>query len=277
MLVPLRLSNLNSAMADVRQPAATPVVWLRSLVFAAVFYLTTALFLLLGSWLLFAPRRWAMAGLALHARTSLLLLRWICGTRIEVRGRSNIPPGPSLIVAKHQSTWETFALIPVFKDPAVVLKDELKWIPFYGWFCIKFRHIRVKREKATAALKSLIADAKDRAAAGREIIIFPEGTRRTPGAPPDYRPGYVALYEALGIPAVPLALNSGLFWPRRSLLRFPGTIVIECLPAISPGRPRAEFRREIENAIEAASNRLIAEAANRPDPPPAARAAVAQT
>ena len=118
--------------------------------------------------------------------------------------------------------------MPLFRDPAIVLKDELKWIPFYGWFCVKFEHILVKREKASAALKSMIRDAKQRISIGREVVIFPEGTRTVPGAPPDYKSGYVALYEALGVVTVPLALNSGLFWPRRS----PGDI---------PGRSSSSF------------------------------------
>ncbi len=172
---------------------------LRSLIFAAVFYVTTALFLLLGSWLFFAPRSWAMAGLKAHALTCVWLLEKICGTRMEVRGREKLPKGPYLVVAKHQSAWDTFALIPLFRDPAIVLKDELKWIPFYGWFCVKFEHILVKRDKGASALKAMIRDARARAAEGREVVIFPEGTRQAPGAPPDYKPGYVALYEGLGL------------------------------------------------------------------------------
>jgi 1-acyl-sn-glycerol-3-phosphate acyltransferase len=184
----------------------------------------------------------------------------ICGTKMEVRGREHLPDGPFLIAAKHQSAWDTFALIPLFRDPAIVLKDELKWIPFYGWFCVKFRHILVKRDKGPSSLKSLIRDARERASHGREVVIFPEGTRRAPGAEPDYKPGYVALYEGLGLPCVPLALNSGMFWPRRSLMRYPGTIVVELLAPIPPGLPRKEFRDRIEREIEAASGRLVAEA-----------------
>ncbi|MFN0218312.1 MAG: lysophospholipid acyltransferase family protein [Hyphomicrobium sp.] len=244
------------------------LVMARSLIYAGVFYVVTALFLLLGSWLLIAPRRWAMKGLEIHGQTCVALLRLICGTRLEVRGRENLPKGGCLVVAKHQSAWDTFALIPLFRDPAVVLKDELKWIPFYGWFCVKFAHILVKREKASAALKSLIADAKARLAEGREIVIFPEGTRTIPGAEPAYKPGYVALYEALGAPAVPLALNSGLYWPRRSIWRYPGVIVVEILAPIPPGLPRAEFRSRMEAAIENASRALIVEAAASENPPP---------
>ncbi len=182
---------------------------------------------------------------------------------MEVRGIEKLPKGACLVVSKHQSAWDTFALVPLFRDPAIVLKDELKWIPFYGWFCVKFEHILVKRDKAALALKRMIADARQRAEQGREIVIFPEGTRRPPGAPPDYKPGYVALYEGLELPCVPLALNSGLFWPRRSILRFPGTIVVEFLDPLPAGMPRKEFRRVIEARLEEASARLIAEAAAR--------------
>lgn len=232
---------------------------LRSLLFALSFYVTTALFLVLGSWLLLAPRSWAMAGLRTHAIVSVWLLRMIAGTKLEVRGREKVPKGAVLVVSKHQSAWDTFGLVPLFRDPAIVLKDELKWIPFYGWFCVKFEHILVRRDKAAKALKAMIADAQQRAGQGREIVIFPEGTRQAPGAPPDYKPGYVALYEALELPCVPLALNSGLFWPRRSLLRLPGTIVVEFLDPIPPGLPRKEFRAVLEERLEAAATRLVAE------------------
>ncbi len=249
------------------------MVVLRSWIFAAAYYIVTAFFLLLGSWLLLAPRSWAMRALTWHAKTSLWLLEKICGTRLEVRGREKLPQGACLIVSKHQSMWDTFALIPLLRDPAIVLKDELKWIPFYGWFCLKFEHILVKRDKASAALKAMVRDARARAADGREIIIFPEGTRATPGATPDYKPGYVALYQGLSLPAVPLALNSGLYWPRRSILRYPGTIIVEFLDPIPPGLPRAEIRHRIEDAIEDASNRLLLEAASAPNPPPLPEAA----
>ncbi len=233
---------------------------LRSILFAIAFYVNTALFLVLGSPLLLGPRRWAMMGLKAHAHASLFLLRWIVGTRLEVRGRENLPANPVLIAAKHQSAWDTFALITLFEDPAMVMKAELGWIPFYGWFSHKFRHIFVKRDRGPSALKSLIRDARDRAAAGREIVIFPEGTRRAPGAPPDYKPGVVALYEALDIPCVPLALNSGLFWPRRRLERYPGTIVVEFLQPVPPDLPRAAFRQVLQERIETATARLVAEA-----------------
>ncbi len=240
----------------------------RSLAFLVVFYVNTALFLALGSWLLLGPRRWAMEGLRLHGLASLWWMRVICGTRIEVRGREKLPDGACLVAAKHQSAWDTFALIPVFRDPAMVMKAELGLIPLYGWFSHKFQHIFVRRDRGPSALKAMLRDARQRAEQGREIVIFPEGTRRPPGAPPDYKAGFLALYEGLGLPCVPLALNSGLYWPRRSFLRYPGTAVIELLDPVPPGLPRAQARALIQERIETACARLIAEARAAPNPPP---------
>jgi len=232
----------------------------RSLLFNVLFYVTTTLFVVLGSPLFFAPRSWAMAALAVHGRFELWLLKIIVGTRLEVRGHEKLPKGACLVAAKHQSAWETFALIPLFRDPALLMKRELFWIPFHGWFSKKFQMIPVDRERGPAALRAMLRETKKRVADGREIIIFPEGTRRPPGAPPDYKTGVVLLYEALAIPCVPVALNSGLFWPRRSLLRKPGTVVVEFFDPIAPGLPQTEFLARLIDSIETASNRLLAEA-----------------
>ena len=247
---------------------------LRSLLFAAVFYINTAVFLLLGSWLLFAPRSWAMMGLKLHAQASLWWLKLIVGTRLEVRGLENVPPGAVLVAAKHQSAWDTFALIPLLRDPALIMKAELMHIPFYGWFSRKFGMIPVKREAGPSALREMLKEARIRAADGREILLFPEGTRRPPGAPPDYKSGVALLYDGLKLPCVPLALNSGLFWPRRQVIRYPGTIVVEFLEPIPAGVPRAAFKAQLEERIETACARLIEEAGAAPNPPPAAVALV---
>jgi 1-acyl-sn-glycerol-3-phosphate acyltransferase len=231
----------------------------RALLFNVLFYVTTVLFVVLGSPLLFGPRSWAMAVLAVHARFELFLLRVIVGTKLEVRGHEKLPKGACLVASKHQSAWETFALIPLFRDPALLMKRELFFIPFHGWFSRKFEMIPVDRDKGPTALRRMLREAKKRVEDGREIIIFPEGTRRPPGAPPDYKTGVILLYEALGIPCVPVALNSGVFWPRRSLERRPGTIVVEFLDPIPPGLPKAEFLKRLTDAIETASSRLLAE------------------
>ena len=231
----------------------------RSLLFNLLFYVTTALYVVLCSPLLFAPRSWAMAALANHAHFELFLLRHIVGLKLEVRGHDKLPRTACLVASKHQSAWETFALIPLFRDPALLMKRELFWIPFHGWFAKKFEMIPVDRDKGPAALRAMLRETRKRVVDGREIIIFPEGTRRPPGAPPDYKTGVVLLYEALGIPCVPVALNSGLFWPRRSVLRRPGTIVVEFLDPIPPGLPKSEFLLRLIESIETASNRLLAE------------------
>ena len=238
---------------------------LRSLLFNVLFYVTTTAFVVLGSPLLFAPRSWAMYALGVHARFELWLLRVIVGTKMEVRGQEKLPDGACLVAAKHQSAWETFALIPLLRDPVYLMKRELFWIPFHGWFSRKFGMIPVDRDKGAAALRRMLREAKKRIEDGRQIIIFPEGTRRAPGAPPGYKTGVVLLYEALKVACVPVALNSGLVWPRRSFRRYPGTIVVEFLDPIPPGLPKTEFLDRLETAIETASNRLLPEAVT--DPP----------
>ena len=240
----------------------------RSLLFNIVFFVTTTLFVVIGSPFLFMPRSWAMAALRVHARFELFLLRLIVGTKIEVRGEEKIPDGPCLVASKHQSAWETFALIPIFRDPALLMKRELFWIPFHGWFSRKFQMIPVDRDKGPSALRRMLREARKRIEDKREIIIFPEGTRRAPGASPDYKTGIVLLYDALNVPCLPVALNSGLFWPRRSVIRRPGTIVVEILDPIPPGLPKVEFLRRLETAIEGASNRLLVEG-GAPEPGPA--------
>jgi 1-acyl-sn-glycerol-3-phosphate acyltransferase len=232
----------------------------RSIIFNIIFYVNLALFLILGSWLFLCPRIWAIRALQAWARSSLWWLKIICNIKIEVRRQENILAGPCLVAGKHQSAWETFAVLPLFDDPCMVLKRELTFIPLFGWFALKFKMIAVERSAGSAALRKLVARGKEEIARGRAIIIMPEGTRRGVDDPPDYKPGAAALYNALGVPCVPFGLNSGLFWPRRKFLRNPGTIVIEFLPAIPAGLPRKEFQQRLETAIENCSTKLISEA-----------------
>jgi len=232
---------------------------IRSIAFDAAFYVVTALFLIFGSPLLMAPRSWAMAALRAHSRLTLWLMRWIVGTEMEVRGREHLPDGAYLVAAKHQSAWDTIALTMLFPDPAVVMKAELLKIPVYGWFCVKFGMIPIQRETGPSALRQMLKAARDRAADGRQIFVFPEGTRRPPGAPPDYKPGILLLYDALQLPCVPVSLNSGHFWPRDSFVRRPGKIVVEILPPIPAGLPRQDFRGRLIDAIEGRTAQLFSE------------------
>lgn len=233
---------------------------LRSLVFNVLFYVNLVLFLILGSWYFLMPRKAAVRALQAWAKTSVFLLRVCCGIKMEVRGRQNIPPGPCLVAGKHHSFWETFALLPLFDDPSIVLKKELTYIPLFGWFALKFRMIPVERSAGSSALRNMVARAKREIAEGRQIIIMPEGTRRGPDDPPDYKPGAAALYAALQIPCVPFGLNAGVFWPRRKFMRYPGTIVIEFLPIIETGLKRQVFQQRLEAAVEASTHKLVAEA-----------------
>jgi len=235
------------------------VIYLRSALFNVVFYVNLALFLVLGSGFFFTPRKWSIRALQVWARSSLFWLRVIAGIRMEVRGQSNIPSGACLVAGKHQSFWETFAILPLVDDPAMVLKKELTLIPFFGWFIYKFRMIPVERSAGTQALRSLIARAEQAVSEDRQVVIMPEGTRRAPDDPPDYKPGAAAVYGKLTVPCVPFGLNSGLFWPRRQFLRRPGTIVISFLPPIPPGLPRKAFQARLEDAIETETAALVRE------------------
>lgn len=243
-------------------PRRTAGLVARSAAFNAAFYVTTALFLI-GTLPLYLimPQWFAIEVMRAWAATQTWLLKVIAGTRLEVRGRENLPAGAALIASKHQSAFETIALFPLFRVPTIVMKRSIRRVPIFGLYTIKAGMIHVDRAGKTAALRALTDRAKEEAAKGREIIIFPEGTRRPPGAEPQYQTGIALLYRALGVPVVPVALNSGLYWPRKSFLHYPGTIVVEFLPPIPPGLDSRTFLATLQERIEPAANRLLAEAA----------------
>jgi 1-acyl-sn-glycerol-3-phosphate acyltransferase len=233
----------------------------RSLAFNALFYANLLVHMIAALPTLMLPHAVLRAFIRSYARSSLWLLRVICGTEVCWRGTENIPQGACIVACKHQSAWETFALYTVLEDPIYILKRELMWIPLFGWYTWKAGLIPVDRSAGMAALARMTARAQ-KAMAGprpRQLVIFPEGTRRMPGAEPNYKPGIVHLYAKIGLPCVPAALNSGLFWPRRSLVRLPGTIVVEFLPPIAPGFDRTGFLAHLQDTIEDASARLLQE------------------
>jgi len=234
------------------------VILLRSLLFNVAFYVFTALMALLGLPMLLAPRRWAAAFGRFWAKGVLELLGWSAGLTHEVLGAANLPPGPVIIAMKHQSAWDTLAVPVVFVDPAIVLKRELMLIPFYGWYLWKAGMIAIDRGAGAAALKRMVAAGERVAADGRQIVIFPEGTRTAPGTQQPYQPGVAALYRRLGLPLVPVAVNSGVFWGRRHFAKRPGRITMEILPPIPPGGERRAVMAELESRIEAATARLVA-------------------
>lgn len=235
---------------------------IRAIFLTIVLYPSLVLWMLVALPILAMPRQ-MMTGLArAWSRYFLLLCRVIAGIRIDIRGVENLPQGPYLVASKHQSIWETFALLHLFPDPCFILKQELSFIPLFGWYIQKMRNVPIDRKGGSRTLTKLIrvAHAEIRRDAGRQIVLFPEGTRRPPGAEPAYRFGIAALYSGLDVPCVPIGLNSGVYWPRRSLKLKRGTIVIDILPAIQPGLPRDEFFTRLQHDIETSSNRLLAEA-----------------
>lgn len=235
------------------------IILLRSLAFNVLFYLNTLLYLIAALPTFFMPYRAIIAVAKSWARANLVLLRVIAGIDYEIRGLEKMPPGPLIIASKHQSAWETFALLPLVANPTFILKRELQWIPIFGWLTIKGRMVPVDRSGGSHALAAMIERARIELADDRQLIIFPEGTRRPAGAEPRYKLGVAHLYIAEGVPCVPIALNSGLFWPRRSLRRIPGTVVAEILDPIPPGLDKDAFVTRLQNDIEAATARLVAE------------------
>ena len=232
---------------------------LRSIVFNALFYLNLVIHLIAALPTFFMPRAGIIAVAKSWGRTSNALLRLIAGIRVEYRGVEKIPPGALIVAAKHQSVWETFALLPLLDDPTFILKRELQWIPLFGWYLIKGGMIAVNRGARGQTLASMIEGARVALAQRRQIIIFPEGTRRAPKAEPAYKYGVVHLYAEAHTPCLPVALNSGLFWPRRRFLRYPGTIRLEVLDPIPPGLDKETFAARLQQTIETATARLIAE------------------
>lgn len=251
------------------------MVYLRSILFNLVYYvISTAIVILSLPVFAFGNEKagaWVIRG---WARTGIFLLRVLAGTKLEFRGLEHMPRAGAIVAAKHQSMFETFALFPRLPNPTYVMKRELARIPLWGWYATRAGMITVEREQGTAALRKLAGDVSTAVAAGRQVIIFPEGTRRPPGAEPDYKGGIAHLYRMTGAPVVPAALNSGFFWPRRRMLRYPGTIVIEFLPPIPPGLTSRAFLERLESEVETASNRLAAEAAAARSSPPRGPAAV---
>lgn len=236
------------------------MISLRSLVFNVCFYLLLTTMMILGLPVLPFRGRLARSWARLWARLSLILLDRICNLKVEFRGLENVPDGAVLIASKHQSFLETFALLVVIQDFTFVHKRELSLIPLFGWFLWGTEQIAIDRAKRGGALAEVARGARRIFAEGRQLIIFPEGTRRPVAAPPHYKVGVAHIRSDTGVVCVPVALNSGLFWPRRHFRRYPGTTVIEFLEPIPPGGGKAEFMELLQTRIEAATDQLVADA-----------------
>jgi len=231
----------------------------RSLLFNVAFYVNTFVQIVFYLPLLLLPRRYVWIPVRSWAAGNQILLKWICGIDHQIAGFEKIPRGGIIVASKHQSAWETFTIAAMMPDPTFVLKRELQWIPLFGWYTMKARLIPVNRGTRQAALEQIAVGAREKMKDGRQIIIYPEGTRRPIGAEPAYKYGVAHLYGELNVPCVPVALNSGLYWPRRSLRFMPGTIRMEFLDPIMPGMDRSEFLKVLQDRIETATARLVAE------------------
>ncbi len=222
--------------------------------------------------LLGLPRRRLQPLGRFWCRGVLGLARVFCGIRCRVRGRENLPPGPVIVAAKHQSEWDGLIFHQLLNDPVYVLKAELLRVPMFGLYLAKFGNIGIDRAAGFRAIKQMLPLVRERLGEGAQVIVFPEGTRVRPGVRRPYHPGIAALYQRCDVPLVPVALNSGMFWTRNAFRRYPGTITIEFLPTMPKGLARDVFLAELAMQIEEATDRLCGTIAPeaRPEANPAA-------
>jgi 1-acyl-sn-glycerol-3-phosphate acyltransferase len=232
----------------------------RAAAFNLLLFAWTAVFGTLGLPILLAPRRVVMGFGRLWAQGVLFLLKTVVRLGHEIRGLERLPRGGFILAMKHQSAWDAVILPLLLGDPAPVVKRELLALPFYGWYLARAGAIPIDRKTGAGALRAMLAAARPAAAEGRPIVIFPEGTRTAPGEKRLYQPGVAALYQTLSLPLVPAAVNSGLYWGRRSLSKRKGRIILEFLQPIPPGWPRKKVMEELETRIESASAALLEEA-----------------
>jgi 1-acyl-sn-glycerol-3-phosphate acyltransferase len=222
--------------------------WIRSLLFAIIFYPLTLLLSVLGLLVSFFGPRWTRTMVHGWAALHHWLAEKLLGIRTHVEGV--IPAEPMLIAVKHEAMFETVELVLLARRPVIVIKRELSDLPLFGWMTRRYGVIPVDREAGSKALREMIALGKDAVAEGRPIVIYPEGTRVAHGEQPPLRPGFAGLYRALGLPVVPIAVDSGRLWGR-GLLKRNGTITFRVGEVIPSGLKRAEIEARVHAAINA--------------------------
>lgn len=232
---------------------------LRSLLFQIAFFSATTILCFLYIPLLLLPRRWIVQAVLFWSHVVMFLLRTIVGLTWKVEGREHLPQGGFLVASKHQSAWETIVFNIIFRDPALIMKQELSRLPLWGLYAKYAGHIAIDRQGGATALRAMTAAAKEALAEGRPVVIFPQGTRVAPGASGagvPYQPGVAALYGALNVPVLPIALNSGLFWRRSPFSKKPGCITVKFLPAVPPQQDKRQVLAALAERIEAATTAL---------------------
>ncbi len=234
---------------------------LRSVIYFVWLYGWMAILGILALPTLLLPRSATLWFIRLYARFVVFGLKWICGIEVEFRGLENIPDGPLLIAGKHQAMLDVFVPFLVFDNPVLVMKRELLWYPALGWYALKTRMMAIDRDGGAQTMKKMLAAAKERVGKeGRQMLIYPEGTRAIPGAKPDYKPaGVRAFYKSLGVPLAPFATNAGLCWPAHGFTRRPGKVVYEILPPIPAGSNPKAVLTTLEETLETACDRLLDE------------------
>ena len=240
------------SLVDFRSGAYAAFMVAVTLVMAIIFLPTLVL-----------PRRYAEGASKVWARTMLWGLKTFCGLRHEVVGAENRPTGGAIVAAKHQSAWETIALIADLPRPVAILKKELLAIPIYGWWARKCGHIAVDRAAGAKALRQMTADAQAAIADGRQIIIFPEGTRVPPGETRPLQPGVAGVYQRTGATVIPAAHDSGAYWRHPGLRRAPGVIRLSYLSPIAKGLERKTFLSTLKRSIDEESARLLSSGENK--------------
>jgi 1-acyl-sn-glycerol-3-phosphate acyltransferase len=221
---------------------------LRSLLYAAIFYPATVLWVLAGVPATLLGRKATLAVVLSWVRLQNWLTRHILGIRVRVEGR--IPAGPRLIAVKHQSMFETLEMVRLAHLPIIIMKKELADIPLFGFMTRCYGIIPVERSAGAKALRSLVEEGRNAAATGRPVIIYPEGTRVRVGQSPELKSGFAALYRALGLPVVPVAVDSGRLWGR-GLVHEAGTVTFKVGEEIPAGLPRTEIEARVHAAINA--------------------------
>lgn len=237
------------------------VIRLRSCAFTIAFFTATTAIMVVGSPCFLFPRRVVLVVAQFWARTILWLAEHIAGMKMVVEGKEYAAPStPHIMAAKHQSAWDTIALLALIKDPAFILKRELLLLPLFGLYLWGVRNIPIDRGAGASTIKKMVKASKERVADGCNIVIFPEGTRMAPDVvDPPYLPGVAALYTQLNLPVIPIALNSGLCWGRNAFWKQSGIITVRFQPPIPQGLDRKIFMTELKDKIERPSQELMAQ------------------
>lgn len=234
------------------------MILLRSSLYFTLMVISTIFFALLIVIFFWLPHRQRSRLANAWGLTNLWLLKTICGLDYEIKGWENIPEGSCIFLAKHQSAWETISLRGLLPPNQIwVLKRELMWIPFFGWALYLVKAISIDRDAGRKAARKIISEGAEHLKAGRNVVIFPEGTRVAPGQRKRYGVGGAFLAHETGYPVVPIAHNAGVFWRRRDLKKYPGTIQVVIGPVIeSEGLSSSEINRRVEEWIESTMETL---------------------